>query len=127
MAGMGRMFGFVGLLVVLGVGLYLYTRDVATVTPGDTASGTTVDVTGVRMDLLALANAERRYWASNSKYASLNELQSNGDIQVPHRPTYNYAAEISDAGFKITATYSGPDPKAPKHLSVDETMSVRSY
>ena len=124
---MGRMFGFVALLVVVGVGLYLYSKQVAEVTPGGTAPGTTVDVTGVRIDLLALANAERRYFATTGKYGSLAELQTNGDIQVPHRATYVYSAEVRDSGFRIIATYSGSDPKAPKHVSIDETMSLQNY
>ena len=124
---MGRVFGSVALLIVVGIGLYLYTKDAAQVTPGGAAPTTMVDVTGVNNDLLALANAEKRYWATNAKYASLEELQRNGDIQVPQRASYKYAAEVSDNRFKIIATYSGPDPKAPAHISVDETMALNRY
>ena len=124
---MGRIFGSVALLIVVGVGLYLYTKDAAQVTPGGTAPTTMVDVTGVNNDLLALANAERRYFATNAKYASLDELQANGDIQVPKRRSYSYSAEVSENNFKIIATYSGSDPKAPAHISVDDTMALKTY
>lgn len=124
---MGRIFGSVTLLIVVAVGLYLYTKDAAQVTPGGRAPTTMVDVTGVNNDLLALANAERRYYATNAKYASLDELQANGDIQVPKRRAYNYSAEVGENSFKIIATYSGSDPKAPPHISVDDSMALKSY
>jgi hypothetical protein len=127
MPAMGRIFGSLTLLIVVGVGLYVYTKDAAQVTPGGAAPTTMVDVTGVNNDLLALANAEKRYWASNAKYGSLEELQRNGDIQVPQRPSYKYAAEVSENSFKIIATYSGSDPKAPAHISIDETMALKRY
>src|SRR5262249_8348049 len=124
-ATMGRTFGFASLLIVLAAGLYLYSKNIETVTPGKSAPTTLVEITGVNNDLLALANAERRYWASNSKYGSLDEMQRNGDIQVPRRASYVYSAEIDDAGFKIVATYRGTDSAAPRHISVDQTMTLR--
>jgi hypothetical protein len=85
---------------------------------------TTVDVTAVRNDLMAMATAERNYFASNGKYVSLDELKSSGDLTIPNRPSYSYSAQISENSFKITAVYSGSDPKAPKRLTVDHTMAL---
>ena len=124
---MGRAFGLISLICVLAAGAYLYTRQIESATSADGAAPTTtIDVTGVRNDLLALANAERQYWASNAKYASLGELQSNGGIHVPARANVSYSAETGDSSFKITAIYSGTDPKAPKTIAIDETMSIRN-
>src|SRR5262249_31626107 len=123
---MGRAFGFLALIIVVGVGLYLYSKNAEGLTPAGTAPRTTVDVTGVQNDLLRLGNAERRYWAMNSKYASLDELRRSGDSPVPSRANYSYSSDVNDNGFTIIATYSGPDPKAPKHISVDETMSLKT-
>jgi hypothetical protein len=124
---MGRAFGFLVLILVVAVGAYFYTKQMESVTSASgSAPTTTVDVTAVHNDLLALANAERQYWASNAKYVSLDELQSNGGIHVPSRPNYSYSAEASEANFKIIATYSGPDPKAPKRITIDETMAFTS-
>ena len=124
---MGRAFGFIALIAVIAIGAYLYTNQMESATSlSGSSPTTTVDVTGVRNDLLSLANAERQYWASNAKYASLDELQSNSGIHVPKRPNYSYSAEAGEAGFKITATYSGPDPKAPKRIAIDETMAINS-
>ena len=123
---MGRGAGFIVLLVVVAIGLYLYSGQVQTLAPGGADISSTVDVVGVRNDLMAIANAERRYFAINGKYASLDDLRQNGDIHIPSRPNYNYSAETSDTGFKIIATYSGPDPKAPRRISVDETMALKT-
>jgi len=124
---MGRAFGFTAVIAVVAIGAYLYTKQVESATSaGGSTPTTTVDVTGVRNDLLSLANAERQYWASNAKYASLGELQSNGGVHVPTRSNYSYSAEAGETSFKITATYSGPDPKAPKRMAIDETMAINS-
>ena len=123
---MGRFAGFVMLIVVVGIGGYLYTRQADTITPGGMAPTTAVDVTGVRNDLLAIANAERRYWVSNSKYASLDELRTNGDIHIPVRPNYEYSGEGSENAFKITAAYTGSDPKAPRRITVDQSMAIKT-
>ena len=122
---MGRAFGFISLIVVVAIGGYLYTKQVQSVTSvGGSTPTTTIDITAVRNDLLALANAERQNFASNGKYASLDELQSNGVIRIPSRPNYSYSAETGENNFKIVAAYSGPDPKAPKRIAIDETMAI---
>ena len=123
---MGRSFGLVLGLIVVTTGLYLYTRQAQSLSHVGYAPTSTVDVIGVRSDLMAIANAERRYWVSNAKYASLDELRRNGDTYIPTRPNYTYSADVSETRFRIIATYSGPDPKAPKLVSVDETMAVRT-
>ena len=121
---MGRAFGFIVLVIVVALGAYLYTRQAQSVTSVGSNPETTINVTTVRNDLLAIANAERRYFASNGKYVSLDELRTSGDITIPSRPNYAYSAQTTDATFKIIAVYSGPDPKAPKRITVDETMTL---
>jgi hypothetical protein len=121
---MGRSLGFIVLVVVVGAGAYIYMQQAQSLSGVAGNPLTAVDVTGVRNDLMAMANAERRYFASNSKYATLDDLRTNGDIHIPSRENYSYTAQASDAGFKIIAVYSGPDLKAPKRISIDETMSI---
>jgi hypothetical protein len=128
---MGRVFGFVGLLIVLGAGMYIYKQEiVATSAPGGSTSNprATIDVTGVRTDLIAIASAERRHYASDAKYVDISELISNGDIsmQTPSRGPFSYSSSVTDTGFKITATYGGDDLGVPKELSIDETMNITS-
>jgi hypothetical protein len=112
------------LLIVVAVGGYLYSRQAQSVSAIGSNPLTTIDVTGVRNDLVALADAERRYFASNSKYASLDELRSSGDTVIPKRASYSYSAQTSESGFQIVAAYAGSDPKAPKRIIMDETMTM---
>jgi hypothetical protein len=121
---MSRSIGFIMVLIVAAVGGYLYTKQANSVVQVGSNPQTTIDVTAVRNDLLGIANAERRYFASNGKYATLDELRTGGDISIPTRPNYSYSAQTGETGFKIVAVYSGPDPKAPKRVAVDETMAI---
>jgi hypothetical protein len=127
---MGRVFGFVGLLLVLATGMYIYKQQIlATSSPGATSSPRgTVDITGVRSDLIAIASAERRRFATDGKYAEIEDLISNGDIsmQTPTRGPFSYSSSVSTTGFKITATYGGNDPGIPKTLSIDDSMQIAS-
>jgi len=121
---MGRLFGLVSVVIVVAIGGYIYTRQATSLTPIGTTPRTTIDVVAVRNDLMAIANAERRYWAINSKYASLEELRTSGDIEVPSRDNYTFSADTSDEGFTVIASYSGSDPDAPKRLSINEAMRI---
>jgi len=116
--------GFVGLIIVVGIGGYLSMNQTAQITPVGSNPKTTINVTAVQNDLLAMANAERRYWATNAKYASLDELRRSGDVPIPSRQDYTYSADASDNAFTIVATYSGADPHAPKRISVDQTLVI---
>jgi hypothetical protein len=121
---MSRSIGFIMVVIVAAVGGYLYTKQAKSVIEVGSTPQTTIDVTAVRNDLLGIANAERRYWASKGKYATLDELRTGGDISIPTRASYSYSAQTTETGFKIVAVYSGPDPKAPKRIAVDETMAI---
>ena len=113
------------LVVVVAVGGYVYMKQTQSITSVGSNPQTTIDVTAVRNDLMAMANAERQHFASTGKYVSLDELRSSGDLSaLPTRPNFSYTAEPGESSFKIIAVYSGPDPKAPKRLSVDETMAM---
>jgi len=87
----------------------------------------TIDVVGVKNDLLAVAQAERLYLASHGSYASLEELQQEGSLAFSgaERRGYVYTAEV-DGGqhFKITATPADPAKATWPTLAVDETMQI---
>ncbi|HXZ79861.1 MAG TPA: hypothetical protein VEG30_08030 [Terriglobales bacterium] len=126
---MARLFGMVGLLFALVVGAYLYMRQATSLSPQGAASSprASVDLVGVKNDLIAIANAERRHLASDGKYVPIEDLISNGDIsmQSPRRGQYQYSSEVSDNSFRIVATYSGEAPAgSPHQLSIDETMQI---
>ena len=121
---MGRIFSLISVVVVVGIGSYIYTRQAQSVTTIGSNPQSTVDVIGVRNDLMAIANAERRYWAINARYASLDELRTGGDIEVPAHPDYAYSVDMTDMGFIVIASYAGSDPDAPKRIRIDETMAL---
>jgi hypothetical protein len=130
MRGMGRILGFIGLLIALAIGGYLYTRQ-AQSTSGALGAGnprTAIDVTGVRNDLLAFANAEKQQYALEGKYLSLEELRAKGTtIPAERRGPYTYAAEIGETSFRIVATYSGAEAAgAPRSLSISESMQIQT-
>ncbi len=125
---MGRIAGFICLLIAVGVGLYIYSKQgqSATSAAGTTSAKAAIDVTGVKNDLIAMAEAEKRHFATAGNYATIEELRSNGDISMvkDRRGDYAYTSEVNGNSFKITATYSGPDASAPKRMSIDETMQI---
>jgi hypothetical protein len=125
---MGRAFSFVALLGVLAFGSWYYMRQTHDVmSAGSTSPTATVDLIGVRNDLLAIAQAERSHAALKGSYVSMDELRSGGDLtlQRDHRGPYTYSAEVTDTSFRIVATYSGPENSGlPKSLSIDQTMQV---
>ena len=126
---MGRAFGFLGLMIVLAIGAWLYTRQAKSVTPeGSGNVRAVVDVTGVQNDLLAIANAERSQFALDGKYLSLDELRTKGAINLPAsgRAGYTYSVEIGGSSFRAVATYSGPPAAAPQTISIDQTMEIRT-
>jgi hypothetical protein len=125
---MGRALGFISLIVVVAVGAYIYMRQTQSVmTAGTSNPRATVDLIGVRNDLIAIAQAERSYGSLNGKYVSLEELRAQGSLTMDrnNRGPYTYSAEVSDGGFRIVATYNGPDSGMPKSLSVDGSMMVQ--
>jgi hypothetical protein len=129
---MTRVFGFVGLLVVLCIGAFIYKQQIegtAAVGGSKTNPRMTVDVVGVRNDLMAIASAERRHFATDGKYVSLDELIANGDLsmQKPSRGPFNYSTDLSETGFRVVATYSGTEEaNVPKTISIDQDMQVSS-
>jgi|SRR5262249_38259122 len=123
-----RSFGFLTLVAVIAVGAYIYVRQTQNVmTAGTTNPTSTVDLIGVKNDLLAIAKAERAYSATNGKFVSIDELRSQGALVMlrERRGPYTYSAEVSDTDFRIVATYSGPENSGmPKTLSIDQSMQI---
>jgi hypothetical protein len=126
---MGRSLGFVSLIIVAGVVAYLYMRNTVEVSPNGTAAPqSTIELAGVKNDLNAIAQGERRYYASNSKYVSIDDLRADGDISMPKnsRGPYQYSADYSETGFRITATYSGPPVTGvPRTFTIDQDMNLQ--
>jgi hypothetical protein len=124
---MGRAFGFLTLIIVVAVGAYIYMRQTQSVMTAGTSSPTaTVDLIGVKNDLLAIAQAERAHGATHGGFVSIDELRSQGDLSMArnNRGPYAYSAEVGDGNFRIVATYSGSDPSMPKTISIDQSLQI---
>jgi hypothetical protein len=133
------MRSLVAILVtaVAALGIYYYFLKQAAPAPG-TAVTQEVSLTGVQMDLLSIAQAERAYNAQNGGYASLDQLTSTGALTMERsgRDGYTYSIATSAGGFTATATYTAPPPPppamgqpaaAPLHypsMWIDQTMEV---
>ena len=116
-----------GLVIVLGIGYYVY-RSSLEPSPGEKVSPVQqVDVTGVKSDLLSIAQAERLYLTSHSAYGTLDELQQDGSLNFSGRERrgYNYTFEIDGAShFRIIAGPADPAKAEWPTLSIDETMTI---
>jgi hypothetical protein len=126
---MGRVFGFVGTIVTMAIGMYIYSLQVKTLTPGAGGGNSNSEevgtIAGVKNDLIGIANAERGYQASQGKYASLDELTSGNYLSIKgERPPYIYDIEITSSSFRATATRTTKG--APAQLWVTETMQVQA-
>jgi hypothetical protein len=116
---------------VIAMGIYYLYLKQAAPAPGMLATQA-ITTTGVEMDLNAIAQAERTYFAQNGSYADLDQLTSSGALTMARsgRDGYTYSIETAGNGFTVTARHSdGPAVSgvAPLHypaLSIDQTMEV---
>lgn len=124
---MGRALGFVGTIVTMAIGMYIYSVQVKTLSPstGGGNSEEVATIAGVKNDLISIANAERGYLASQGRYASLDELVSGSYITIQgERPPYVYDVETTSGSFRATATRTTKG--APAQLWITDTMQVQA-
>ncbi|HZZ17658.1 MAG TPA: hypothetical protein VFE08_17055 [Candidatus Sulfotelmatobacter sp.] len=127
---MGRAFGFLSVVIVMAIGLYVFSKQAQSTSAaaGANSPKAAIDITAVKGDLISIATSERRYFATEGKYASLDELISANYVTVRRqRPPYTYEIEASSAGFRVVATRSGDNTSGtPGRLSVDENMEFQT-
>jgi Tfp pilus assembly protein PilE len=129
------MRGLISLLITAAIGMavYMYYLKQAAPAPGMVVTQN-ISLTGVKNDLIAIAQAERMYYVQNGSYVDLSTLASSGTMNVTrtNRDGYTYTAEPSGNSFTVTATYTAPptpNPAGvkPPHfptLSIDQTMEI---
>ena len=120
-------FGLLSVMVAVAIGMFVYSRQAQSVSGAGPHANpeSTINVVGVRNDLIAIANAERAFNAEQGRYASLDELTSGKYMTIrSERPPYAYSVDLTGASFHVNAETSAPG--APPHLWVDETMVVQS-
>jgi hypothetical protein len=124
---MKKVGGLIGLVIALGIGYFIFKAQYTTGPVGGAPPKEQIDVVGVRSDLLAIAQAERMYLASNGTYVSLEQLQKDGGLTFSgtNRRGYDYVAEVDDGQhFRITATPVDPAKANWPTLSIDENMQI---
>jgi hypothetical protein len=126
------MRSLVGVLIgaaLLFVVYHFYLKKMPATDEG-TAPTQAISLTGVRTDLLQIANAERGYIATNGHCVSLDELISSNSISMTRteRDGYTYAIECSGGDFNAKARHlpapAGSSIRYP-NLAIDSGMQVR--
>jgi hypothetical protein len=94
---------------------------------GTATPAQTIDIVGVKNDLLGIAQAERANLAEHGSYASLDELISSGELTMKRssRDGYTYTVDTGDQTFRAiahcpTATYPGCS-----NYAIDQSMEVQ--
>lgn len=125
------MRSIVSLLLAAVIALVAYKVYLSRAVSGTSANGgptQAIDVTGVKMDLLSIAQAERMYQAEHSSYASMDELVSSGSLSMRKdgRDGYTYDVETAQDGFRVTAHCPAARFPGCSNYSVDQTMDVQT-
>ena len=123
---MKKAAGLLSLVIALGIGYFIFKSQFTQGPMGGAPPQQTIDVAGVKNDLLVIGQAERMYLASHGTYASVEQLQQDGAITFSgiNRRGYNYTAEISGEHFRIVAAPADPAKAGWPTLAIDDTMQV---
>jgi hypothetical protein len=125
-----RALAVVLVAAILLFGVYEYYLKRMPFTDEGTAPTQAISLTGVRSDLLEIAQAERGNIALNGKCASLDELISSGALTMNRKERDGYTYEVSCSGsdFQAIAGHraaaEGSGIRYPR-LAIDSTMQVR--
>lgn len=126
------MRGFGNLLftaLIVGGIFYFYVKQMPTTDKG-TAPTQAISLTGVRMDLLQIGQAERGYMAQNGRCGSLDDLTSSNSLTMSQsgRDGYSYSVDCSGMTFNVTASHVPAPAGSPIRypiLALDQTLQVR--
>ena len=107
---------------------FFYLKKLPTTDNGTTATQA-ISLTGVRSDLLQIAQAERANVASNGTCASLADLISSNMLVMTRteRDGYSYSVECSSSEFNAIARHASAPAGSPiryPNLAVDQNMQV---
>ena len=97
--------GLLGIVLALAAALYLYNGQL-TSAGGRPSPQEQIDVTGIRMALLEIAQAERAYAAARGTYGTLEQLRAEGAPALgTDRRGYTFQLDLNGgSGFTATAT-----------------------
>ncbi|MGA8036925.1 MAG: hypothetical protein WA823_10005 [Candidatus Acidiferrales bacterium] len=87
----------------------------------------TIDVVGVKNDLIGIAHAERDYQVQSGKYASMDELVSSGTLTMlkSGRDGYTYEVVNDEQTFRAIAHCPKATLPGCSDYFIDSTMEVQ--
>ena len=127
------MGSMVSLMATLLIGMGIYYAYIKHASPGgDLVATQAISTTGVQMDLMAIAQAERVYFAQNGSYGNLDQLTTGGAMNISRteRDGYAYSVDASSGLCRdrppcgLTPPTSGGAPLHFPTISVDQSMQV---
>jgi len=124
---MRAVLGVAAVLVAAAIMLFIYKNSLTQSQAAGAGTPTqTIDVVGVKNDLLAIAQAERAYQVEHGSVGSLDELVSSGAMSMKKsgRDGYTYGVESSGDGFRVTAHCPSGLAGCTNYV-VDQSMEVR--
>lgn len=114
-------------LVIVFLSYKLYFSKLGRENSGVVTPVQTIDVVGVKNDLIAIGQAERTYQAEHGEYTSLSELTSSGALTMRRsgRDGYTYDVEASSGSFRAVAHCPATASNCT-NFAIDESMELRA-
>jgi len=122
------MRNILGLLVVALIVMIAYKAYFSKMQSAETRTPVeTINVVGVKNDLIAIAQAERLYQAQHGAYASLSDLNSSGEMSMTKfdRDGYTYDVDTSSGSFRVIAHCPAAKSPGCTNWFVDSSMEVQ--
>ena len=125
-----RAFALILVAAAIMGGIYFYYVKKMPTSDSGTAPTQAISLTGVRMDITQIAQAERTYVARNGHCINLDELSSSGLVNLARTERDGYSYEIQcgrGTEFAVTARHAPAPPDSPIRyptLSINQNMQV---
>lgn len=127
MRGVGSVVGLL-IVVLIGAFTYKFYFQKSAAVSGASTPAQTIDVVGVKNDLLSIAQAERIYQAEHGSYASMDDLVSSGamSLRKTGRDGYTYDVSSSADGFQVIAHCPAATSPGCTNYSIDQAMQIQA-
>ncbi|MGH9686863.1 MAG: hypothetical protein ACRD5K_07220 [Candidatus Acidiferrales bacterium] len=127
MRGLGSLAGL--LIVALIAALtYKFYFEKSTAVSGASTPAQTIDVVGIKSDLLSIGQAEQLYQAQHGSYASMDDLVSSGAMSLRKSGRDGYTYDVNASTDRFQAVAHCPAYTKPKctNYSIDQTMEIQA-
>jgi hypothetical protein len=121
------LLGLLVVAVICVVGYWVFLRQAASTPEGAGTPQQTIDVVGVKNDLIAIAQAERAYQAEHGSYVSLPDLVASGSLTGAKsgRGGFTYDVETSPTDFRAIAHCSATPEQTCTSYFINSSMEVQ--